>query len=213
MFKNCYGATETLGTLFITNDHYETGYETVGVAIKGLTYKICSLDDESIVVTEPNREGELVVKSDVIFSLYFNDPKKSEESLTTDGFFRTGDVVYMDENNNIFVSGRIKDVVKFRGFSVSPAEIEDILLSNPLIADCAVVGEKSEEHGEIPVAFVVPSVEGKEIEEENLKSTLLKFVSDNIAKHKKIHKVYTIDKLPRSGSGKILKRDLRKNIE
>ena len=119
----------------------------------------------------------------------------------------------MDTNNNIFVSGRIKDVVKFRGFSVSPAEIEDILMSNPLVADCAVVGEKNEEHGEIPVAFVVASSEGKKSPSDELKSSLKKFVADNIANHKKIHKVYIIDKLPRSGSGKILKRELKKILE
>ena len=211
--KNLYGATETLGAIFMTNDFYETTFESIGIPFRGISYKICSLDDENKVITEAKQEGELVVKFDLGLSLYFNDVTKTNESLTRDGFYKTGDVVYLDGNNNVFITGRIKDVVKFRGFSVSPAEIENILLGNTLVADCTVVGKNSEEHGEVPVAFVLPSTEGSKTEDEVLKSTLIKFVADNIADHKKIHEVYLIDKIPRSGSGKILKRELRKLIE
>ena len=211
--KNLYGATETLGAIFITNDFYDTVPESVGIPIRGVTYKICSLDDENKIITTPKQEGQLVVKCDQGLSLYFNAPEKTADSLTHDGFFKTGDVVYLDENNNVFITSRIKDVVKFRGFSVSPAEIEDILLSNPLVADCAVVGERSEEHGEIPVAFVVPSTEGERAINADLTLNLIQFILDNIADHKKIHKVYFVDTIPRSGSGKVLKRELRKIIE
>ena len=211
--KNMYGATETLGLIFVANDFFETAHESIGVALRGVNYKICSLDDESKVITEPKAEGELVIKCDQGLSLYFNDPKKTAESFTKDGFFKSGDVVYLDENNNIFITSRIKDVIKFRGFSVSPAEIEDILLSNPLVDDCAVIGERSKEHGEIPVAFVVPSSNGKTMPEEELQAKLVKFVEENIANHKKIYQAYLIDKIPRTGSGKILKRELKKLTE
>ena len=212
--KNMFGATETCGLTFCTHDFHETVLESIGVPLRGVRFKINSLDNEDDVITEPNQEGEMVLMTDQGFTLYFNDPQKTQENLTKDRkFYKSGDVVYLDGNNNLFVSGRIKDVVKFRGFSVSPAEIEDILMSSPLVTDCAVLGEKNEDHGEIPVAFIVPSLEGGKMEEEDLKKTLIKFVEDNIANHKKIHKVYTIDKIPRSESGKILKRELRKLIE
>ena len=211
--KNVYGTTETLGLVFGTNDCYETVLESIGVPVRGFKYKICSLEDEKVFITQSKREGELVLKFDQGVKLYFNDPKKTADSLTHDGFFKTGDVVYLDENNNVFITSRIKDVVKFRGFSVSPAEIEDILLSNPLVADCAVVGERSEEHEEIPVAFVVPSTEGERAVNADLTLNLIQFIQDNIADHKKIHKVYFVDTIPRSGSGKVLKRELRKIIE
>ena len=66
-FKNCYGATESLGVVFTTNDFYDTGYEAIGIPVRGVSYKICSLDDEDVAITEPNIEGELVIKSDVAF--------------------------------------------------------------------------------------------------------------------------------------------------
>ena len=213
LIKNFYGATELLGRGFLSNDFYKTKIESIGIPVAGMRFKIVELDNENDVIIEPNKEGHLLVDVKREYSVYFNDIQKSTEAIGADGFYRTGDVVYLDENHNIFVTSRIKDIVKFRGFSVSPAEIEDILRAHSMVADCAVVGEKSEEHGEVPVAFITPMDSREEVKKEKLEEMLIKYVKENIAKHKCIHKVYLIDVIPRSGSGKLLKRELIKLLQ
>ncbi len=207
--KNVFGTSETQGMVFCTNDFMKSKIESVGVAMPGVCFKIVDLDDSSKVITEPHKSGQLLLKQFYPYLLYFNSPQKTKESLTTDGFYMTGDLASFDDNFNIYILSRIKDVVKYRGFSVSPAELEAVLMESPLVADCAVVAEPHEAHVEIPVAFIVPSETEKSIARDVLETSLLELVSQSVAEHKRIRKVYFLERIPRNANGKVLKRILR----
>ncbi len=207
--RHLYGASEMAGLIFTTNDFMTSKVESIGVALPGTNFKIVDVDDTSKVITEPGKQGELIVKQAFDYILYFNDPKKTKESLTADGFYKTGDMAYFDEDFNVYISSRIKDVIKFRGFSISPVELEDILMEHCFVLDCSVVGEPHDIHEAVPVAFVVPSEAGKKVPHDELAKTLIDLVAASVAEFKRIWKVYTIDKIPRNGNGKVLKRDLR----
>ena len=207
--KNVFGISECANAIFISNDFLESSADSVGVSLPSISFKIVDLENRSKVITEPNIEGELLLKQFYPHLLYFNDPKKTADSLTEDGFYTTGDFARLDETFNLYICGRIKDVVKYRGFSVSPAEIEEVLMENDLIDDCSVVAKPDEKCFEIPVAFVVLSDKGKAKTEEETSKELIEFVAKSVAEHKQLRGVYVIDKIPRNGNGKILKRELR----
>ena len=210
--KHGYGATETYGTTFMTNENFETCIESIGLGLPGVNFRIADLKDPTTFITEPNLEGELQTRQCHPYLLYFNDPEKSATALTDDGFYKTGDLAYLNEDLNVMISGRIKEVIKFRGFSVSPAEIEAILTQHPLVQECSVVAKPKEANGEIPVAFVVlkfPDTAGtNEVEKE-----LIAFVAESLADFKRIHRVYFIDDIPKNGSGKILKQMLVRKFQ
>ena len=210
--KHGYGATETYGTTFMTNENFETCIESIGLGLPGVNFRIADLEDPTTFITEPNLEGELQTRQCHPYLLYFNDPEKSATALTDDGFYKTGDLAYLNEDLNLMISGRIKDVIKFRGFSVSPAEIEAILTQHLLVQECSVVAKPNEANGEIPVAFVVlkfPDTAGtNEVEKE-----LIAFVAESLAEFKRIHRVYFIDDIPKNGSGKILKQMLVRKFQ
>jgi 4-coumarate--CoA ligase len=135
---------------------------------------------------------------------YLNNPEATESTIDADGWLRTGDIGYIDSDGHLFIVDRLKELIKYNGFQVPPAELEALLLTNPAIADAAVVGRPNAESGEIPVAFVVlrPGSEatGQEIQD---------FVAGKVANYKQIREVVFIDVIPKSASGKILRRLLR----
>ena len=210
--KNIYGASEQAGLTFATNDSVESKLESMGVALPGVKFKLVDVDQRSKVIVEPNKEGELLIKQAFDYLMYFNDPQKTQESLTSDGFYLTGDLAVFDDNFNLYIQSRIKDVVKYRGFSVSPAELEEVLMESALVADCSVVAQPDDANVEIPVAFVVATNEGLKLKPEVVEQTLLHHVTSRVAEHKKLWRVYLIDKIPRNGNGKVLKRVLREKF-
>ena len=134
---------------------------------------------------------------------YFNDPESTAETLTKDGWLHTGDIARMDENGYVWIVDRKKELIKYKGFQVPPAELEGLLLEHDSVADCAVIGKPDEESGEVPKAFVVP-VNGTSPEA----SELIAFVSSNVASFKQIREVEFVDAIPKNPSGKILRRIL-----
>ena len=210
--KNIYGITEAGAIVFCTNNYIESKLESIGVSLPGFLFKLVEVDDPSKVISVPDRPGELLLKHPVPYLLYFNAPEQTEQSLTSDGFFKTGDMATFDQNFNLYIISRIKDVVKFRGFSVSPGELEDVLMESSLVLDCSVVAEPHAVHVEIPVAFVVPSESGKVISKELIEKTLIDFVASSVAEHKRIWKVYVLDEIPRNTNKKVLKRVLRDGL-
>ncbi|KAI3909040.1 hypothetical protein MKX01_025008 [Papaver californicum] len=139
---------------------------------------------------------------------YLNDVDATASTIDMEGWLHTGDIGYVDEDEEVFIIDRIKEMIKFRGFQVAPAELEAVLLTHPLVADAAVVAEKDDIDGEIPVAFIVQS-DGFELTEVAVKE----YVSKQVVFYKRLHKVYFIPAIPRSPSGKILRKDLRAQLD
>ncbi|GFQ02196.1 4-coumarate--coa ligase 2 [Phtheirospermum japonicum] len=138
---------------------------------------------------------------------YLNDDEATARTIDVDGWLHTGDIGYVDDDDDVFIVDRVKELIKFKGFQVPPAELEALLVSHPNIADAAVVPQIDEAAGEVPVAFVVPS-NGFELTEEVVKE----FISKQVVFYKRLHKVYFVHAIPKSPAGKILRKDLRAKL-
>jgi acyl-CoA synthetase (AMP-forming)/AMP-acid ligase II len=149
----------------------------------------------------PNQEGELWVRGPQIMKGYLNNLEATARTVDPDGWLHTGDIGYADEDGHFFVVDRMKELIKYKGFQVAPAELEAVLLSHPAIADAAVIPCADEEAGEVPKAFVV--LIGEASAEE-----IRDFVAERLAPHKRIRFVEFIPQIPRSAAGKILRRVL-----
>lgn len=149
----------------------------------------------------PNQEGEICVRGPQIMKGYLNKPDATAHTIDADHWLHTGDIGYADEDSHFFIVDRLKELIKYKGFQVAPAELESLLLSHPAIADAAVIPIADEEAGELPKAFIV--LKGQATADE-----IMNFVEEHVAPHKKIREVEFIDKIPKSASGKILRRVL-----
>jgi 4-coumarate--CoA ligase len=138
---------------------------------------------------------------------YLNDPESTKNTIDKDGWLHTGDIGYVDDDDEIFIVDRLKEIIKYKGFQVPPAELEALLITHPEIKDAAVVSMKDDLAGEIPVAFIVRT-EGSELTEDEIKQ----FVAKEVVFYKKIHKVFFTDSIPKNPSGKILRKDLRARL-
>jgi 4-coumarate--CoA ligase len=155
------------------------------------------------------KEGEVWIKGPNVFLGYHNNPSATSSSKTPDGFFKTGDIGFEDEDGNMYITDRVKELIKYKGFQVAPAELEGILTSHELINDVAVVGIRDESQAtEVPLACVVP----KEGVERSGKSerAIVEWLSERVAGHKRLRGgVKWVDEVPKSASGKILRRVLK----
>jgi acyl-CoA synthetase (AMP-forming)/AMP-acid ligase II len=149
----------------------------------------------------PNQEGELWVRGPQVMVGYLNNPEATARTIDSEGWLHTGDIGYADEAGHFYIVDRVKELIKYKGFQVAPAELEAVLLSHPAIADAAVIPCADEEAGEVPKAFVV--LKGEVSAEE-----IMDFVAERLAPHKKIRYVEFIAQIPKSASGKILRRVL-----
>ena len=149
-------------------------------------------------------EGELWVRGPMVMKGYLNNPEATAATIDADGWLHTGDVAVIDEDGHMTVVDRVKELIKFKGFQVAPAELEALLLTHPAIADAAVIGIPDEEAGEIPKAFIVLKP-GQDLTAEEVTA----FTKERVATYKVIHEVTFTDAIPKSASGKILRRMLR----
>ncbi len=134
---------------------------------------------------------------------YFNNPQATTKTITESGWLHTGDIVRRDEDGYVWILDRQKEMIKYKGFQVSPAELEGLLLEHPAVADAAVIGKSEPESGGIPKAFVVPKPQSQVSESE-----LLNFVAHQVATFKHIRQIEFVDAIPKNPSGKILRRVL-----
>jgi long-chain acyl-CoA synthetase len=155
----------------------------------------------------PGQPGELVMRGPQFMMGYWKDPQATAAVLR-DGWFWSGDIVTRDADDFYFVVDRRKEMIKYKGFPVAPAEIEAMLLEHPAVRDCGVVGRADPAAGEIPVAFIVLR-EGM-VATRKLEEDLCGFVSDHLTSYKQPRQIHFVDALPRTPSGKILRRELRK---
>ena len=138
---------------------------------------------------------------------YLNNEEATNQTIDPEGWLKTGDIAEVDEDGYFKIVDRVKELIKYKGFQVAPAELEALLLTHPSIADCAVVPAEDPEAGEIPVGFVVY----KENMVEN-PETIMEFIAQKVSPQKKIRRIIQIEQIPKSPSGKILRRYLRDQI-
>jgi acyl-CoA synthetase (AMP-forming)/AMP-acid ligase II len=149
----------------------------------------------------PNQEGEVCVKGPQVMKGYLNNPEATAHTIDPDDWLHTGDVGYADEDGHFYIVDRVKELIKYKGFQVAPAELEAILLTHPAVADAAVIPCADDEAGEVPKAVVV-------LKSQATAEALMGFIAARVAPHKKIRAVAFVDQIPKSASGKILRRVL-----
>jgi len=149
-------------------------------------------------------EGEVLIRGPQIMKGYLNRPEDTAASIDPEGWYHTGDVGYVDPDGWFFIVDRTKELIKYKGLQVAPAELEAVLLTHPAILDAAVIRKADEEAGEVPKAFVVlkPDAASRATTAEAITA----FVTERVAPHKRIRHLEFIDQIPKSASGKILRR-------
>ena len=205
-FAQFYGMTETSGTISALppEDHDLKGNErmrSVGKALLGV--EIVIMDDAGNIL--PSGEiGEIVTRSSMNMKGYWNLPKATKDTLTKDGWLRTGDVGYLDEDGYLFLKDRKKDMIISGGENVYPAEVENAIFDHPKVSDVAVIGIPDEKWGEAVKACVVMKPDESLTEDE-----VIEWTRNKIAKFKCPKSVDFLETLPRNPSGKVLRRLLR----
>ncbi|MFI5568444.1 4-coumarate--CoA ligase family protein [Streptomyces sp. NPDC051740] len=177
---------------------------TVGKLIAGTEMRIVSLDDPGKDLG-PGESGEILIRGPQIMKGYLGRPDATAAMIDEDGWLHTGDVGHVDEGGWLFVVDRVKELIKYKGFQVAPAELEALLLTHPGIADAAVIGVYDEDGNEVPHAHVVRQPSAPELSA----GEVMMYVAEHVAPYKRIRHVTFIDGVPRAASGKILRRELR----
>jgi acyl-CoA synthetase (AMP-forming)/AMP-acid ligase II len=218
--KQGYGLTETSPTTHTQIwEDWDKDIGSVGQLHPNMEarYMTTPEDDSAPQEVPVGQVGELWMRGPNIFLGYHKNKKATDGCLTADGWFMTGDVGYQDKDGKFFITDRIKELIKYKGFQVAPAELEGILLDNELIDDVAVIGVYSEEHGcEIPRAYVVRSAASKasSISDADEAAKIVAWIHDKVAQHKRLRGgVRFVDAIPKSVSGKILRRVLKEQAK
>ncbi|MDN5382486.1 4-coumarate--CoA ligase family protein [Streptomyces sp. LB8] len=201
-----YGMTElSPGTHVVPLDAlHKAPPGTVGRLIAGTEMRIVSL-------SEPGRDlgageaGEILIRGPQVMKGYLNRPDATAGMIDADGWLHTGDVGYVDRDGWLFVVDRVKELIKYKGFQVAPAELEALLLTHPDIVDAAVVGSHDADGNEVPHAYVVRRPAAGSLSE----GEVMMYVAERVAPYKRVRRVTFIDEVPRAASGKILRRELR----
>ncbi|MFC7306329.1 4-coumarate--CoA ligase family protein [Streptomyces monticola] len=176
---------------------------TVGKLIPGTEMRLVSLDDPA-KDAGPGERGEIAIRGPQVMKGYLGLPEATADMIDTDGWLYTGDIGQVDDEGWLFVVDRVKELIKYKGFQVAPAELEALLLTHEGIADAAVIGVYDEDGTEVPKAYVVAQpgagLTGDEV---------MAYVAERVAPYKKVRRVEFTDAVPRALSGKILRRELR----
>ena len=195
-----YGMTETSPVTHSSPaPPLDMKFGSVGVAAPNTECKIIDLETGEPV--GPRQKGEICVRGPQIMKGYLNKPEATAQTIDGEGWLHTGDIGYADEDGHFFVVDRAKELIKYKGFQVPPAELEAVLLTHPCVADAAVIPCPDDEAGEVPKGIIVLK---QPVEPE----ALLEFVAERVAPHKRIRHIEFVEKIPKSASGKILRRVL-----
>ncbi|CAN8270344.1 unnamed protein product [Cochlearia groenlandica] len=209
IFGQGYGMTES-GTvaksLAFAKYPFKTKSGSCGTVIRNAEMKV--VDTVTGMSLPRNKPGEICVRGHQLMKGYLNDPEATARTIDKEGWLHTGDIGFVDEDDEIFIVDRLKELIKFKGYQVAPAELEALLITHPYIEDAAVVAMKDEVADEVPVAFVVRS-EGSKLNEDDVKS----YVNKQVVHYKRIKMVYFIEAIPKAVSGKILRKELRAKLE
>ncbi|XP_071737375.1 4-coumarate--CoA ligase-like 6 [Rutidosis leptorrhynchoides] len=205
-FIQGYGMSEStaVGTRgFNTRDVHK--YASAGLLAPNMEAKVVDWVTGSNL--PPGKTGELWLRGPAIMKEYLNNVGATSSTIDNEGWLHTGDIVYFDQDGYLYIVDRVKEIIKYKGFQIAPADLEDVLTSHPAILDAAVTGARDEEAGEVPVAFVTkrPGIEVSE-------SSVIDFVAKQVAPYKKVRRVIFTNVIPRSAAGKILRRKLKDKL-
>ncbi|MFJ8001364.1 4-coumarate--CoA ligase family protein [Streptomyces sp. NPDC096310] len=207
--RQAYGLTElSPGTHVVplTAEHPPPG--TVGTLLPGTEMRLLDLaagEEGAERDAAPGAEGEILLRGPQVMKGYLGRPDATAAMIDPAGWVHTGDVGRVDARGWLFVVDRVKELIKYKGFQVAPAELEALLLTHDSIADAAVIGVYEDDGNEVPKAFVVRRSGAQELTE----ADVLGFVADRVAPYKKVRQVEFVGGVPRAASGKILRRELR----
>ncbi|KAB1655955.1 4-coumarate--CoA ligase family protein [Pseudoclavibacter chungangensis] len=203
-----YGMTELSPVSHvIPADRPDIPLDSIGIPVPNVRSKLVDpATGEEIVAhgadgaTPP---GELWVQGPNVMAGYLGRPEETAATIDADGYLHTGDIAVHHEAGYFTIVDRLKELIKYKGYQIAPAELEALLLSHPKIADAAVIGVLDDDREEVPKAFVVRAEDSLDADE------VIAFVADRVAPHKKVRRVAFVDAIPKSGSAKILRKDLR----
>jgi acyl-CoA synthetase (AMP-forming)/AMP-acid ligase II len=195
-----YGMTEASPAVTATPPGDEAPYDSVGSVLPNTECKI--VDPATGQPLGPGQDGELQFRGPQIMQGYLNDPASTEQAFDAEGFYRSGDVGHIDTAGRLFVVDRIKELIKYKGYQVVPAELEAILLSHPAVTDAAVIGLPDGPDGESPHGYVVLSADAPLDE-------IAGYLAERVAPYKKLRALQSVTEIPRSATGKILRRVLK----
>ena len=202
MLRQGYGLTETSPVTHANGKDREIKNASVGFALPNTEYRIIDLGTETDA--ETGQLGEVWIRGPQVMKGYLNDPAATSDMIDDKGWLHSGDIGYADADGYLFVVDRVKELIKYKGMQVAPAELEGVIQAHPAVADVAVIPVPDLEAGEIPKAFVVLKPDAQATGEE-----IMTHVADRVAPHKKVRLVEFIDAIPKVPSGKILRRELR----
>ncbi|MBI2703881.1 MAG: 4-coumarate--CoA ligase family protein [Actinobacteria bacterium] len=196
-----YGMTELSPVTHLTpKGQFKPG--SVGVTVPNTELMIVEpASGDSLGV---DQDGEVWVRGPQVMKGYLNNPSATASTIDDDGWLHTGDVGRVDGDGHLYIVDRLKELIKYKGFQVPPAELEALLLTHPAVADAAVIGLPDDEAGEVPVGFVALKAD-QSVTPDEIKA----FVADRVAHYKRLREVTIVDTIPKSASGKILRRVLR----
>lgn len=196
-----YGMTELSPVSHaVKEDDYRPG--SVGTLLGATEARI--IDPDTGTDVEPGGRGELWIRGPQVMKGYLGNTEATAATMDSDGWLHTGDVAVRDDDGHFYIVDRLKELIKYKGFQVPPAELEALLITHPAVTDVAVIGVPDEEAGELPKAFVVRAP-GADVTAE----ALMAFVAEHVSTYKRVRIVEFTDTIPKSASGKILRRVLR----
>nr|KAG5702383.1 hypothetical protein BaRGS_002165 [Batillaria attramentaria] len=198
-----YGLTEASPVTHINNPPIRLG--TIGHVASTTESKV--VDVETGKTLAAGETGELLIRGPQVMKGYFKNPDATRDTVQ-DGWLRSGDLGHYDEDGYFTITDRLKELIKYKGFQVAPAELEALLLTHPAVGDAAVIGVPDDEAGELPMAFVVPKA-GATFREDDV----MNFVKSKVAPHKRLRGgLKVLDAIPKTASGKILRRVLKQTL-
>ncbi len=196
-----YGMTESSPATHVSSDDpAKSKPGSIGVPVPNTECRV--VDPVTGMDVDAGVDGEIWIRGPQVMQGYLHRPLETRATVDVDGWLHTGDIGHADADGDFFIVDRLKELIKYKGMQIAPAELEAVLLSHEAVADAAVIPRKDEECGEIPHAFVV--LKGTATADE-----IMAFVASRVAPYKKIRRVDFIDAIPKSPSGKILRRVLR----
>ncbi|KAG4188259.1 hypothetical protein ERO13_A08G152400v2 [Gossypium hirsutum] len=205
-FVQGYGMTEStaVGTRGFNNEKHHN-YSSIGLLAPNMQAKVVYWNSDPSL--PPGFHGELWLRGPAIMQRYINNVEATNMTIDKDGWLRTGDIVCFDEDGYLYLSDRLKEIIKYKGYQIAPADLEAVLISHPEILDAAVTSAADEVCGEIPVAFVVRR-HGCTL----TKGAVIDFVANQVAPYKKVRRVVFTESIPKSAAGKILRKELKSFI-
>ncbi|KAH6709134.1 putative phenylacetyl-CoA ligase [Leptodontidium sp. MPI-SDFR-AT-0119] len=206
--KQSYGMSEAApGISSQRTETWNKPFGSVGKLYPSMTLKVVSPSTQTEVPT--GEEGELWIRGPNVFKGYHNNPSATSLALTS-GWFRSGDIGYIDADGNIFLTDRFKELIKYNGFQIAPAQLEGLLMGHPAVDDVAVIGVYSKERAtELPRAYVVPAKGHNGGSLKGLEEEIGKWVGQRVAPYKRLRGgVRFVDEIPKSTAGKVLRRVL-----